>query len=95
MLDARPDEFDHRNLFLHALLGMLSACRRLDAAAQETSDPEEAPVPLDDPFLLGVLGMMSFRTRLGVALDAVPFRAPEEATKASDKGTIALRRMLR
>ena len=60
MLDDRPDEFDRRNLFLQAVLGMVSASRRLDAALARESG-EEAPVALDDPWLLCVLGAVAFR----------------------------------
>lgn len=95
MLDTRPDEFDHRNLFLHALLGLLSACRRLDEAAKARSDEAADPVPPDDPFLLFVLGMMSFRLRLGEALDAVPPPAEDEVSRPKENGKLDVRGMLR
>lgn len=63
MLDERPDEFEHRNLFLHALLGMISAGQRLGAAI-EPGDPSADPAPLEDPWLLCVLGVVAFHSRL-------------------------------
>ncbi|MFT3772740.1 MAG: hypothetical protein QM820_45705 [Minicystis sp.] len=94
MLDERPDEFDHRNLFLHALLGMISAGRRLDAAAAQTSNPEAPPVAEDDPWLLCVLGMIAFRERLAGHLDRV--EAPSAVARAERPASrLAIREILR
>lgn len=73
MLDDRPDEFDHRNLFLHVLLGLVSTFGRLDAlttapgtanASGAANAATSAPaVADDDPWLLCVLGLVAFRLR--------------------------------
>jgi len=80
MLDQRPDEFDHRNLFLHALLGMVSAARKLDSALERAGDAHRAPVPEDDPWLLCVLGMVAFLVwTYRVAKNLYAFDAPGDA----------------
>jgi hypothetical protein len=89
VLDDRPDGFDDHNLFLHGLLGIVSATRRLEAAVRPAS-AVDAPVPADDPWLLFVLGLVAFSGRLRAHLDAVeappappPPRAGEGATPLS------------
>jgi hypothetical protein len=61
MLDERPNEFDQRNLFLQAVLGLVSVSRHLDEALSTSSDDE--PLPLSHPWLLCVLGMVALRER--------------------------------
>jgi hypothetical protein len=73
MLDERPDEFDERNLFLQAVLGLVSVSRRLDCALTTTPDAE--PIPSDDPWLICVLGMVALRERVIAVLDGVPSTA--------------------
>lgn len=72
MLNEKPNEFDERNLFLQALMGLLSATQRLERAIEASPDPDAEPVPEDEPFLLCVLGFVSFREKLHSALASVP-----------------------
>lgn len=97
MLDTRPDEFDHRNLFLHALLGLISAGKKLDAALGSES-PEAGlsitPADDNDDWLFCVLGMVSFHQRLHHHLGSVE-APPPSPPPALPKPTLALRGFLR
>lgn len=102
MLDSRPDTFDERNLFLHALLGMLSACQRLDEAVAVPAPGEEEPAAADDPWLLCVLGAVAFRLRLGaIVRDVLPADGPPDvdpgcaSSSAAPAAGPSLREMLR
>src|SRR5262245_5610236 len=88
MLDDRPDDFGARNLFLQALLGLISASRRLDAALAKTSPA--TPVPLDEPFLLFVLGLVAFRRRAGEHIEAAEAEPRHEAVTTASTGPSAL-----
>jgi hypothetical protein len=68
VLDDRPDEFDHRNLFFQAVLGAISAFGRLDAALAREFEAG-APVPIDHPWLLCVLGAVALREQAMTALE--------------------------
>jgi hypothetical protein len=93
MLDQRPDEFDQRNLFLQAVLGLVSVSRRLDAALAPQSVAAEAVAP-DDPWLLCVVGMVALRERVMAAVGGVA--ATRAANHAPPAGTrSAVREILR
>jgi hypothetical protein len=85
MLDERPDEFDQRNLFLHAVLGMISASSRLDAALAE-EPVTEAPVAPDDPWLLCVLGMVATRERVMTILGGLEPAGEARSAAATGSG---------
>ncbi|WP_437960345.1 hypothetical protein WME76_12335 [Sorangium sp. So ce119] len=92
MLDERPDEFQDRNLFFQAILGLVSLCRRLDVALDPVSTDE--PAPADEPFLLFMLGLVAFRQRAMRSLETAgpdPSRPPAQCAAES----VSLHELLR
>jgi hypothetical protein len=75
ILQRRPDDFAHRNLFLQVTLGLVSCARRFDALLEAHALPGAGP-PQDDAEpgdpLLFVLGLVAFRSRLMAAVEAIP-----------------------
>ena len=74
MLDSRPDDFEGRNLFFWACLGLLSASRRLDDALAAEIPEGAAEAESSEPGLLAVLGAVAFRLRIEEALATSPTR---------------------
>lgn len=72
MLDSRPDDFDGRNLFFWACLGLLSASRRLDDALAVDIPEGAGEAEITDPGLLAVLGAVAFRLRFSEVLGGAP-----------------------
>lgn len=94
MLDSRPDAFDDRNLFFHALLGLAAAGEQLDRALAVAAPDGEATVPPDHPWLLCLLGAVAFRQRLAaIVASAVPDRADAAGDPGAERAP--LRELLR
>jgi hypothetical protein len=93
MLGDHQDEFDARNLFLQLTLGLASAARTLDGlmARHGRSVTRASPgapaesAPGDELLLDFMLGLASFRDRVGGALSAA--RQPARLLPASPRDT--------
>ena len=89
LVDERRAVFDDHNLFRLAVLGLVSASRRLDRLLAAHGHSPDGPASLvpeaveDDPLLCAVLGLIAFRDRvllhLGSALRGSPLARPVAA----------------
>ena len=98
MLDSRPDDFDGRNLFFWACLGLLSASRRLDEALAVEIPEGVEEAESTDPGLLAVLGAVAFRRHLEQALSVSPPSASPGTSgteSVAAEGAPGLRELLR
>ena len=86
MLDSRPDDFEGRNLFFWACLGLLSASRRLDDTLAAEIPEGAAEAESSEPGLLAVLGAVAFRLRLEEALATSPVGDHGSKTTTETRG---------
>lgn len=99
-LAARRPDFAGQNLFLQAVLGLVSASRGLGGILARHSDADGASAPIDvasDPALAAALGVVALRERLLLHLASAlsappPIQASEPPAAASPR---ALRPLLR
>jgi hypothetical protein len=95
------NEFDHRNLWLQLVLGLLSAGERLDAVlerhAPERDNTAAAGPDGDDALIAFVLGLIACKARLHdvVAAPAYDRRSLEAASAAPPAAGPVARDLLR
>ncbi len=97
-LAARRHAFDGHNLFLQALLGLLSGSARVGALlAHHGGTPRGvAPVTVDDdPLLAAALGVVALRERLLLHVGTALERPAEHRAAGDDAPAPELRPLLR
>lgn len=83
ILHRMGNEFDHRNLWLQLVLGLLAAGERLDAVLARYAPERDAAATAsggDDEAVAFVLGLIACKTRLHEVLTAAARPAGDPAT---------------
>lgn len=71
-IQRRSDAFEMRNGFGQVLLGLLSACTKLDGVLAREAVPAPEGEPTDERLLDVLLGLVALRAQISSLVDGVP-----------------------